>query len=132
MSFAETLWTSRPEPEKALRTVPRVTLVWSSEVVTKAVIPESITFSMPFIFFKAELALLAAPHPPPLKDILYPWMVDAATFSVVVGAEKATGVIAPKAHMMPNLIFAFIAFSHYPGVLRLQEGILVILKRGLE
>ncbi len=108
MSFLETPSTSRPDPEKALRTVPRLTLVLSSLVVTKAVVPESITLSIPSIFFKAELALLAAPHPPPLKDMLYPWMVDAATFSVAVGAEKATGVNDPKAHKMPKVIFAFI------------------------
>ncbi len=109
MSFLPTRSTLRPEPSNALRMVPRVTLTSSLFVVTKAVIPESITLSMPSIFFKAKLALFAAPHPPPLKDTLYPTIVDAATSSVAVGAEKATGVIAPKAHKMPNLIFAFIA-----------------------
>lgn len=109
MSFLPTRSTLRPVLSKALRMVPRVILTSAVFVVTKAVMPESITFSTPSIFFKAKLALFAAPHPPPLKDTLYPWMVDAATSSVAVGAEKATGVIAPKAHRMPNLIFAFIA-----------------------
>jgi hypothetical protein len=86
-----------------------VNLTSSFLVVTKAVMPDSITFSIPSIFPKAARALLAAPHPPPLKDTVYPWMVDAATSSASTGAARATGVIAPKAHIMPNLIFAFIA-----------------------
>ena len=98
-----------PDASKAFRRVLRVIFTSSPVVVTKAVIPESITLSTPSIFFKAKLAFLAAPHPPPLKDTLYPWMVDAATSSAVAGVANATGVIAPKAHMMPNLIFAFIA-----------------------
>ncbi|HAE20021.1 MAG TPA: hypothetical protein DCG41_12455 [Verrucomicrobiales bacterium] len=71
--------------------------------------PESITFSTPFIFPKATRAFLAALHPPPLKDTVYPSMVDAATSSASAGAANATGVIAPKAHIMPSLIVAFIA-----------------------
>ena len=80
-------------------------------VVTNAVMPESITLSTPLIFVKATRAFLAAPHPPPEKDTLYPWMVDAVTSSADAGAAKAAGVIAPKAHIMPNLIFAFITRS---------------------
>ncbi|HBI33444.1 MAG TPA: hypothetical protein DDY45_15500 [Verrucomicrobiales bacterium] len=71
--------------------------------------PESITFSTPFIFPKATRAFLAALHPPPLKDTVYPSMVDAATSSASAGAANATGAIAPKAHIMPSLIVAFIA-----------------------
>jgi hypothetical protein len=71
--------------------------------------PESITFSTPSILPKAARAFLAALHPPPLKDTVYPPIVDAATSSASAGAAMATGAIAPKAHIMPNLIVAFIA-----------------------
>jgi hypothetical protein len=70
--------------------------------------PESITFSTPPILLKATRAFFAALHPPPLKDTVYPPMVDAATSSASAGAAFATGAIAPKAHIMPNLIVAFI------------------------
>jgi len=70
---------------------------------------ESITLSVPSIFVKAARALLAAPQPPPEKDTAYPETDVAATSSVAVGVAKATGATAPKAHNMPNLIFAFIA-----------------------
>ncbi|MCH1420817.1 MAG: hypothetical protein L7W40_10990, partial [Akkermansiaceae bacterium] len=87
----------------------RVNFTSSLLVVTKAVMPDSITFSTPSILPKAARAFLAAPHPPPLKDTVYPSIVDAATSSASAGAAMATGAIAPKAHIMPNLIVAFIA-----------------------
>ena len=34
-----------------------------------ALVPETRTFSTPSIFDKAARAFLAAPHPPPLKEI---------------------------------------------------------------
>lgn len=120
MSFLLTRSTLIPASSKAFRTVPRVILTSSVFVVTKADMPESITLSIPSTFDKATRALFAAPQPPPLKDTVYPWMVDAATSSASAGAAKATGVIAPKAHIMPILIFAFIAGLDYSIACGLQ------------
>ncbi len=56
--------------------------------------------------------MVAAPQPPPLKDTEYPAIVAAAGASAAApGAEKAGVTTAPKAHMIPNLIFAFIAIG---------------------
>lgn len=124
ISRFETLSTFRPLGAKALRTSPFVIFSAPSFWVTKAVIPESMIFSTPSIVLKAARALFAAPHPPPLKDTEYPAIVDAATSSASAGVAKAAGVNAPKAHMMPILIFAFISRLGYPRSLRAQDGFL--------
>lgn len=119
MVLAPTVSTVTPDLAKALLTIPRLNLVSSLLVVTKAVKPEIITLSTPSIPVKAARALSAAPQPPPLKDTLYPLVAAAAAASLATACPaKATGVIAPKAHNMPNVIFAFIApnFSANPRV----------------
>lgn len=74
--------------------------------------PESMNLSTTSIFVKAARALLAALQALPLKDTEYPAIVAAAVSSTPAsGAAKAEVVTAPKAHMIPNFSFAFIALN---------------------
>ena len=56
--------------------------------------------------FKAELALAAAPHPPPEKVTEKPEIEAASAASP--GTARAGTVTAPKAHIIPNRMVGFI------------------------
>ena len=74
--------------------------------VTNAVVPDKRTLSTPSMDFKAELALAAAPHPPPEKETEKPGIEAASAASR--GAARAGAVHAPKAHIIPNRMVGFI------------------------
>ena len=74
--------------------------------VTNAVVPERRTLLTPSIDFKAELALAAAPHPPPEKETEKPETEDASAASA--GAARVGAVHAPNAHISPNRMVGFI------------------------
>lgn len=94
----------RPLGSNALRIAVRESVV-SPLTVTNAVVPERRTLSTPSSDFKAELALAAAPHPPPEKETEKPEIEDASAAST--GAAKAGAVHAPKAQIIPNRMVGF-------------------------